>query len=125
MKVILSLNLSLDSFSRLPTETINNATLGGFQVSDNSFFLVLLRFRFIFFVVWVGSMVYLISRFNRLNALYWVWIFSALFTINLIGWDSFIFCLTGTVSVLGHSDRVKKHVSIIENRTLASNELNS
>ena len=75
--------------------------------------------------VWVSSMVYLISTFNRLSALYWVWIFFALFTTNSITWDSFIFCLVGTAGVLGQSAGVKKHVSIIENRTLASNEFNS
>lgn len=75
--------------------------------------------------VWVSSMVYLISTFNRLSALYWVWIFFALFRTNSITWDSFIFFLVGTAGVLGQSAGVKKHVSIIENRTLASNEFNS
>lgn len=118
LKTILSLNLLLDSLSGflwgLPTETINNATLGGFQISDNSFFLVLLRFGFIFCVVWIGSMVYLISRFNRISVLYRVWIFFALFTTNSIVWDSFIFCLIALASVLGHSASGKKPVSLIE-----------
>ena len=117
-KTILSLNLMSDSLSGflwgLPAETINNATLGGFQVSDNSLLLISLRFGFIFFVVWVGSAVYLLSRFNRLSVLYWIWIFLALFTTNSILWDSFIFCLIGLAAALGQSAGVKKQVSIIE-----------
>ena len=107
LKTILSLNLISESFHGflwgLPIETITQATLGGFQVSDNSFFLVLLRFGFIFFIVWVGSIIYLISRFNRLRVLYWIWIFFALFTTNSILWDSFIFCLIGMAAVLGQN----------------------
>ena len=112
LKTILSLNLMSDSLSGflwgLPTETINKATLGGIQVSDNSFFLIALRFGFIVCVVWIGTTAYLISRFNQLRVLYWIWIFLALFTSNSILWDSFIFCLIGMAAVLGQGAGVKK-----------------
>lgn len=123
LKTILSLNLISESFHGflwgLPIETITQATLGGFQVSDNSFFLVLLRFGFIFFIVWVGSIIYLISRFNRLRVLYWIWIFFALFTTNSILWDSFIFCLIGMAAVLGQNIGEKNSFSINEKPKLS------
>jgi len=120
LKTLLALNLTSESLSGflwgLPIETVDSARLGGFQVSDNSFFLVLLRFGFIFCIVWISSIIYLITRFNRLKLLYLLWIFFALFTTNSILWDSFIICLIGMAAVLGQNIEAERTCQLSETK---------
>ena len=99
-KTFLSIDLMMNSFGTflwgLP-EIIISRTVNNVVVSDNSFFLIQLKFGFIMTMIWLTTTIYMIKKNSTPSMLCWLWFFISLSVTNSIAWDSYIICLAAVM----------------------------
>ena len=109
-KNLLAVDMSLRSFGFFlwgVPDIISRKSVNNITISDNSFFLIQLKFGFIMTFIWISTTIYLIKKNSSPDTLGWLWFLISLSITNSILWDSYIFCLTGFMLMNPRNERNK------------------